>query len=185
MTDPKRWTVLETEFLQDCRVFSVSRLHAKSPHTGRSHPFFCIDSPDWVNVVPITPDGDVVMIRQYRHGSSEVTLETPGGLIDPGEQPAEAAARELLEETGYRARVLSPLGEINPNPALFRNKLHAFIAHDVEKVAPIQNGNTEETVVELVGRDRLRELARGGGVDHALVMAVLYRLELEQSPEEC
>ena len=184
MTDPKRWTVVETEFLQDCRVFSVSRLHAVSPHTGRSHPFFCIDSPDWVNVVPITPKGEVVMIRQYRHGSSAVTLETPGGMIDPGELPADAAARELLEETGYRARELSPLGEINPNPALFRNKLHAFVAHGVEKVAPIQNGTTEETVVELVGPDRLRELAREGGVDHALVMAVLYRLELEQRPRE-
>ena len=185
MTDPKRWTVVETEFLQDCRVFSVSRLHARSPHTGRSHPFFCIDSPDWGNVVPITPDGDIVMIRQYRHGSAEITLETPGGLVDPGEEPAEAAARELLEETGYRARELSPLGGINPNPALFRNRLHAFIAHDVEWVAPIENQNTEETVVELVGRDRLRELARSGGVDHALVMAVLYRLDLEQPREEC
>ena len=90
----------------------------------------------------------------------------------------------MLEETGYRARNLSPLGGINPNPALFRNRLHAFIAHDVECVAPIQNGNTEETVVELVGRDRLRELARDGGVDHALVMAVLYRLDLEQSRVE-
>jgi ADP-ribose pyrophosphatase len=185
MTDPKRWTVVQTEFLQDCRVFSVSRLHARSPHTGQSHPFFCIDSPEWVNVVPITPQGEVVMIRQYRHGSSEVTLETPGGLVDPGEQPVEAAARELLEETGYRARELSSLGEINPNPALFRNRLHAFVGHDAEKVAPIQNGQTEETVVELVDRERLRELARSGGVDHALVMAVLYRLELERSLEEC
>ena len=184
MTDPKRWTVVETEFLQDCKVFSVSRLHARSPHTGRSHPFFRIDSSDRVNVVPITPSGDVVMIRQFRHGSSEVTLETPGGLIDPGERPVDAAARELLEETGYRARSLSPLGGINPNPALFRNKLHAFIAHDVECVAPIQNGNTEETVVELVGREELRERVRAGSVDHALVMAVLYRLELEQSRVE-
>ena len=181
MTDPKRWTVVETEFLQDCRVFSVSRLHSRSPHTGRSHSFFCIDSPDWVNVVPITPDGEVVMVRQYRHGSAQITLETPGGLIDPGEQPVVAAARELLEETGYRARELSPLGEISPNPALFRNRLHAFIARDVVRVAPVRNGSTEETVVELVGRDRLRALLHEGVVDHALVMAVLYRLELEQS----
>lgn len=185
MTDPKRWTVVETEFLQDCRVFSVSRMHARSPHTGRTHPFFSIDSAEWVNVVPITPNGEVVMIRQYRHGSSEVTLETPGGLVDAGERPADAAARELLEETGYRASELTSLGEVNPNPALFRNRLHAFVARDVIKVAPIQNGSTEETVVELVDRERLRELARNGGVDHALVMAVLYRLDLHDASEEC
>lgn len=184
MADPKRWTVVDTEFLQDCKVFSVSRMHARSPHTGETHPFFSIDSAGWVNVVPITPDGEVVMIRQYRHGSSQVTLETPGGLVDPGETPAEAAARELLEETGYRARELSSLGSVNPNPALFRNRLHAFVAHDAVQVAEIRNEGTEETVVELVDRDRLRRLARDEGVDHALVMAVLYRLELYESSKE-
>ena len=66
------------------------------------------------------------MVRQYRHGANRITLETPGGLVDPGETPAEAAAREMLEETGYQAREIISLGGINPNPAIFSNRLHAF-----------------------------------------------------------
>jgi 8-oxo-dGTP pyrophosphatase MutT (NUDIX family) len=186
MSDPKRWTVLENEFLQDCRVFRVSRLHSQSPHTGNTHPFFCIDSVDWVNVVPLTRDGDVVMIRQYRHGAGEITLEIPGGMVDAGEQPASAAARELLEETGFAAGRVQPLGNFNPNPALFTNRLHAYVAHDCERVAEIDNGDHEETVVEIVARDALREAVRDGRVDHALVIAALHLLDvldLEQSRE--
>ena len=96
MSGPTRWTALETEFLQDCAVFSVSRTLSESPRTGDRHDFFRIDSADWVNVVPITATGEIVMVRQYRHGSREITLEIPGGMVDPGETPAQAAGRELL-----------------------------------------------------------------------------------------
>ena len=94
---------MKTEELQKCKVFAVSRDMARSPLTGEIHPFFRIDAGEWVNVVPITTENELVLVRQYRHGSQEITLEIPGGIIDPGETPAQAAARELLEETGYRA----------------------------------------------------------------------------------
>lgn len=181
MSDPKRWTVLETEFLQDCRVFNVTRLHSRSPDADATHPFFCIESVDWVNVVPITADGDVVMIRQYRHGAGEITLEIPGGMVDPGERPADAAARELLEETGFAAGSLRPLGDFSPNPALFNNRLHAFVATGCRRVAEIDNGEHEETVVEVVSRAALRRAVRAGGVDHALVIAALYLLDLAEA----
>jgi 8-oxo-dGTP pyrophosphatase MutT (NUDIX family) len=180
MFDPKRWTVDKTEFLQDCRVFSVSRTRSRSPHTGQPHSFFRIDSSDWANVVPITPEGGVVMVRQYRHGAGRVTLETPGGLVDSGETPADAAAREMLEETGYRASEIAPLGGVNPNPAIFGNRLHAFVARDSVRVAQIQSGETEETVVEVVTREQLRRFVRDGTVDHALVVAALYLLDLHE-----
>lgn len=183
MSQPRRWTTVESEPLQDCRVFSVHRVRARSPHTGSEHDFFAIDSSDWVNIVPITPDGCVVMVRQYRHGSREITLETPGGLIDPGETPVEAAARELLEETGYAAGEWVPLGGVNPNPALFRNRLHGFLARDVRRVAEIRNESTEETHVELVPLDAMREHVRAGRVDHALVIAVAYLYDLRRLGE--
>ncbi len=180
MSDPKRWTVEKTELLQDCRVFSVSRTRSRSPHTGQPHSFFRIDSSDWANIVPITPEGGVVMVRQYRHGSDRVTLETPGGLVDSSETPAQAAAREMLEETGYRAREITPLGMVNPNPAFFGNRLHVFVARDSVRVAQVHNEEIEETVVKIVTREQLRRFVRDGTVDHGLVVAALYLLDLHE-----
>ena len=95
--DPEPWTELGREKLHDCKVFDVSRTLSRSPRTGEIHPFYRIDAAEWVNVVALTPGGEIVMVRQYRHGSGEITLEIPGGMVDPGERPASAAARELLE----------------------------------------------------------------------------------------
>jgi 8-oxo-dGTP pyrophosphatase MutT (NUDIX family) len=171
---PRHWQVVETERLQDCKVFSVSRSLVRSPRTGEVHPFFRIDSAEWVNVVPVTRDQEVVMVRQYRHGSGEVTLEIPGGMVDPGETPAEAAARELLEETGYRAERIAPIGSVNPNPALFGNRCHTFLASAAVRVAEIQNTRLEETSVELVSAADIPGHLREGRIDHALVVAALY-----------
>jgi ADP-ribose pyrophosphatase len=183
MVRPRPWTTIERERIQSCRVFEVERIRARSPRTGRSHEFFGIGASDWVNVIPLTPEGSVVMVRQFRHGVGAVTLETPGGIVDPGEIPAQAAARELLEETGYRAEAIVPLGSVNPNPALFGNRLHAFLARDARQVAEIAGGETEETVVELLPLPALRELVLDGVVDHALVVAALSLFELRRLRE--
>ena len=175
---PKRWTALAAEPLQDCVVFRVSRTLARSPHTGEVHPFYRIDADAWVNVVALTDGGDVVMVRQYRHGAEELTLEIPGGMVDPGEAPESAAARELLEETGYRAREIVPAGQLNPNPALFANRVHTYVALGCERVGEAANHGLEETSVELVPRAELRRRVHAGEIDHALVVAALYWLEL-------
>jgi 8-oxo-dGTP pyrophosphatase MutT (NUDIX family) len=122
------------------------------------------------------------MVRQYRHGSREVTLEIPGGIVDPGEDPAEAAARELIEETGYRAAGVRPLGSLNPNPALFGNRVYTFLAENVERVGEVMNGPLEETVVELVPAGELAERVRRGEIDHALVVAALHWWSLAREP---
>jgi ADP-ribose pyrophosphatase len=181
MAGPKPWIRLASEALQDCRVFSVHRVRARSPRTGGEHDFYTIGASDWVNIVALTPDDCVVMVHQYRHGAERVTLETPGGMVDPGETPEQAAARELLEETGYAAEEIVPLGGVNPNPALFSNRLHGFLARGARRVREVRNESTEETHVELVPLARLRDEVRAGRVEHALVVAVAYLYELNLS----
>lgn len=155
----------------------------ESPATGENHSFYRIESAEWVNVVALTRDDDLVLIRQYRHGAREITLEIPGGLVDPGEQPIEAARRELLEETGYAAARIESLGSINPNPALFANRVHMWVALDCESVAPIRNSSTEETIVERLPLRELGATVRAGRIDHALVVATLYAFELWRQAE--
>lgn len=178
MTRPPKWTVLESEPLHDCAVFRVRRTLAVSPRTGDVHPFFCIDAEEWVNVVPVTAEGEIVMVRQYRHGSGSVTLEIPGGIIDPGESPLEAGQRELREETGYAGGAWQPIGHVNPNPALFGNRVHSYWARGVEKVGEAEPHSTEETVVELVPQADLDRRLREGAIDHALVVAALHWFRL-------
>lgn len=175
---PPAWRLVAQDHLQHCKVFDVHRATMASPRTGEHHPFYRIESPPWVNVVALTPDDALVMVRQFRQGSRDVTLEIPGGIVDPGESPAEAGARELLEETGYRAARLESLGSINPNPAIFGNRVFMQVATGCEPVAEIRNGATEETMVELLPLDALGDTVRAGGIDHALVVAALYAFDL-------
>ncbi len=122
----KPWPRIRSQSVQSFRVFSIRTDTTVSPRTGIEHDFYVIETQDWVNIIPLTADHRVVMIRQYRHGSREVTLEIPGGLVDPGETPEEAAVRELLEETGYQAEKVEKIGVSNPNPAIFNNRCYTF-----------------------------------------------------------
>jgi len=110
------------------------------------------------------------MIRQYRHGSREVTLEIPGGLVDPGDTPEKAAARELLEETGFQAKEWTKIGVVNPNPALFNNRCYTFLAQDIKKVAAPTPDQTEDIEVALIPLTDIPKLILKGEIDHAMVI---------------
>lgn len=175
MSGLKPWRELHRESLVDCRIFSVERSLAESPLDGSTHERFRVLSADWVQIVPVTAAGEIVLVRQFRHGSGDFTLEIPGGLIDPGETPAAAAMRECLEETGYRADQALSLGHLNPNPAIHGHRLHAFHAPGVVRAAAIQDTATEQTEVELVPLGKIEGMLRSGQIDHALVVATLWR----------
>jgi len=174
-TELRDWREVRREPVADCRIFSVERSIALSPADATLHPFHRIRSVDWAQILPITAAGDAVLVRQYRHGCQRVTLEIPGGLVDPDEDPAAAALRECLEETGYRARAAVALGAVNPNPALFNNRLHAFFAVDVEPERAVENTTTELTEVVLVPVGDIEGLLLRGDIDHGLVAGTLWR----------
>jgi 8-oxo-dGTP pyrophosphatase MutT (NUDIX family) len=169
------WSEVTRESVADCRIFSVERSVARSPADGTAHTFHRIQTTDWAQILPITAGGEAVLVRQYRHGSQRMTLEIPAGMLDPGEDPAAAALRECLEESGYRARQAISLGVVNPNPALFANRLHSFFAHDVELERAVQNTTTEFTEPVLVPVRDLERLLLDGEIEHALVAATLWR----------
>ena len=183
MSAPIRpWTRVATKVLNDLRIMKVQEVTAISPKTSNAHDFFVLDTVDWVNVLPITADQEVVFVRQYRHGSDALSLEIPGGMVDPGEAPIVSAARECLGESGFRASHLTSLGVLNPNPAVFNNQLHTFVAENVVIEGDIQNTATEQTEVVLVPKAELTSYLLDGRIDHALVAATLWRyLYLNQS----
>jgi ADP-ribose pyrophosphatase len=176
------WRVRASRPLASYRVFDVTALESEREDTGQLHTFFRIESVDWANIIPITEDGEVVMIRQFRHGLGRVTLEIPGGLVDGTELPGAAAARELLEETGYQAGHVRELGSVSPNPALFANRIHSFVATGCTRVAELHNDAAEQTAVELVPLGDIDDLLRDGAIDHALVMNAFFWWKLRGEP---
>ncbi len=173
------WKVNRTEQIADCRIFSVHRHFATPPGKAEDHDFYTLRPYNWVNVIPITEDGDVILIRQYRHGLHAVTLEVPGGMVDSHETESILAAdRELLEETGYVAEKTIFLGRNHPNPAIQGNYCDSFLAKNVRKIQEPQFDTTEDIDLEIVPYKKIPSLIASGEISHALVIVAFYYLEM-------
>jgi ADP-ribose pyrophosphatase len=171
----KAWILLEKQVALTARIFRVVLARWRSPRTDAEHTFTVIESPDFVNVVALDRDDHLVMIRQFRLGTERLTLETPGGMVDPGEHPRDAAERELYEECGYRAARLVELGFLEPNPAIFNNRVYMFLAEGcVHAGAQVLDDGEDIEVVRIPLAEATRMLYEGG-ISHALVAAALHR----------
>jgi len=174
------WKTLETKELMSSGFFRMLEQSCQLGD-GRVMPkYYTMEFQDWVNVVPITPSGDVLMIRQYRHPSRKVHWEIPGGGLDKNElsDPIVGAKRELLEETGYVGKAWVPLGSHYPNPALQTNRMHTFLALDCVKEQEPQWDPFEELEVCPLGWKNILQDVQSFSVDHSIVLASLFQAYL-------
>jgi 8-oxo-dGTP pyrophosphatase MutT (NUDIX family) len=181
MSDSKpslAWEPLGHGESTDYRIFRVRRDRSRHPRTGEVRTFSVIESADWVNVIALTPADQVVLIQQYRHGTERVTLEIPGGLVEPGEASGAAAARELVEETGYTAPRWVHLGFVEPNPAIQSNRCDTWLALDAARTDATRFDPGELIELDVRALADVPALIRGGAIAHALVVAGFAHLVL-------
>jgi len=180
---PRRWKLIETEIVYKTPIFSLHRRHSGHPHRGKRD-FYVLDAPHWINIIPLTADDDVVMIKQFRHGIRDFTLEIPGGMVDPeDETPKHAARREMVEESGYDSNRISYLGRVHPNPAIEENYCYTFLARDVHVVGKPESKGAEETDVTLVPLRTIPNLIKSEKITHALVIAAFSFFHVYNPPK--
>jgi ADP-ribose diphosphatase len=178
----RRWKTINAERIYRSRLVDVE-IHARQHAARGRHDFFVLRFPDWINIIPLTRDRRVIMVRQFRHGIEDFTLEIPGGTVDPEDpNPKFAARREMLEETGYDSARIVALGRVHPNPAIQGNCCHSFLARDVRQVSTPKFDTTEECEVVTVPLKDIAPLIVSGKIMHALTIAAFSFFQIYKSP---
>ena len=173
------WRKISSRSLGDFRIFSLRADLKISPRTGREHEFFVMDSVNWVNVVALTPDQQIVLVEQYRQGTDTVELEIPGGIMDARDASPEAAGcRELREETGYEGGRPRIIGRVLPNPAIQSNTCFTILVENCRPAGPVQFDSGEDLITRLVPVAEAAGLVAAGKIRHSLVISALYYYEL-------
>ena len=170
------WERLADAAVDHFRVFRVRRTRYRHPRDRREGEFVIIESNDWVNVLALTDDGRMLMVRQFRFGVHDFTLEIPGGVIETGEDPVAAGVRELREETGYAGRSARLLAQVRPNPAIQGNLCHIVLVEGCVRVGELQLDPNEEIELSLLPVDEVLARAERGEIKHSLVVDALFFL---------
>ena len=171
----KNWQTVNKDLINDFRIFKANWIIRKHPDLGKESKFVVLDSPNWVNIIPVTKNNEIVLIEQYRQGIDGVTLEVPGGLIDPGEDAGEAGERECREETGYLSAEKAELLGINePNPAFMNNICYSYLWRNCEKNASQELDPHEDIETVLVPADEIKNYIKEGKIKHSLVLTAFF-----------
>jgi ADP-ribose pyrophosphatase len=175
------WEKRGSRLIGDFRIFTLRSDRVVSPRTGLEHEMYVIETVDWVNVIALTEDRQLVMVEQYRHGSDTIELEIPGGMMDPNDaSPVAAGVRELREETGYEGANARVIGTIFPNPAIQTNTCHTVLVEHCRPRHTIQLDHGEDLVTRLVPVAEIPRLVTAGRIQHSLVVVALYHFDLWQ-----
>ena len=128
----KKWNISKESTLFKKGMINITEMESIREQDNKKGVFYRFNFTDWVNVIPVTSDGKLLLVKQWRHGTEDISIEIPGGLSDPDELPEESAIRELREETGYTSEDWIYLGAVRPNPAIQTNKCHIYLALDAK-----------------------------------------------------
>lgn len=169
------WQRTDEEESLDFHIFKIRRHTAVSPRTGAEGRYVTIEAPDWVNVIAVTAQQEVVLVRQYRHGVAAITLEIPSGMVEQGEEPLEAARRELAEETGYVSEQWRFLGVVHPNPAYQDNHCFSYLATDCRFTTEQELDAGEDIEVLTLPFSDVGQRIAQGEIDHALIVTAFFR----------
>jgi 8-oxo-dGTP pyrophosphatase MutT (NUDIX family) len=182
------WTEEASKTIFDCRIFSIRESACRSPD-NELRDYTVIDASDWAVTIPLLDTGhgrQFVMVRQWRHGERKLSLEFPGGVFEPLENPEQAAARELQEETGYKPAKIKKIGEMNPNPAIMSNHVHFFLAEGLVNTGKQELDNDEFLETVLIDVDEvIKNMGRPPYVHALMSAALLLYLQREPFPKLC
>ena len=185
---PSSWDLQSEKLYANCRIFEVRERRFKRRSDGLEGDFYVLDTNDWVNVLAITPEQKIVLVRQFRFGSRENSLEPPGGVVEKGEDPIIAGIRELEEETGYVGQKPELIGSVRPNAAILSNRCHVVMVREARKTANLNFDQHEELVTELYPITMLKELVKSGEITHSIglnsILMLLLELEIDLSVKE-
>ncbi|MBI1388395.1 MAG: NUDIX domain-containing protein [bacterium] len=181
----RRWEKRSSKILGEYPVFRLREDVIVSPRNAYELKAYILETHNWITVLPITADRRVVLVKQYRFGFEGVTLEAPGGLVDPTDESMEAAARrELAEETGCEAESMIELGVVLPNPAIQNNRCYLYYAHNVVQKFEQTLDAGEDIAIELVAFDDIPNLIANGTIQHSIVLNALYLYDLKRRAGE-
>ncbi len=178
----KKWVIESETDLLDTPIFRIQKRHCRPPDDGGDSDFFVIDTSDWVNVIARTNDGCVVLVKQYRFGIDEVSLEIPGGVVDSDdENPMATAKRELREETGYVSDSWRSLGKVSTNPAIFTNFCHIYLADNCVLEYEQDLDPHERIAVKTMSIGDVKKALKNGYINHSLVVAAFAQFLLQEA----
>ena len=174
------WIINSENVEYTTNIFKVLSREMEIPSEGYKRVFSILDCPDWVNVLSLTPENEIILVEQYRFGTEKYSLEPAGGVCDPGETPLESAKRELLEETGYSSEEWYDLGKVASNPAMQNNYTHTFLAKNCIKTSNQRLDDSERIKVHIMPLIQFLDLIRTGEITHSLMVAAVAKFLLSE-----